>query len=489
MTWFIMRILSFFRPSLGLNERKLLRILRVRSRARIDGRRDLPATEETRLSTTEEAIMAAFQNSESQLQQLWSTRCRQHAQNMEQHAFSAKESDYDTPVARAKVTLAKAKQDLRDRMVQARVRERDLLGALRAFQTQHELERDAKYPEVPLLALSLLIALALIEALLNANIFADVSNWGLLGGAAAALGMSVPNVLGGAFIGFFGVRGALHINTTVKVLSWALAICGSAALTFYNFYLAHYRALLSTNNDAEFFATWSRVFDDPFGFMAAQQSVILLLLGMLAAGLSVWKGVDGFTDPYPGYAGIDKKYRRALTIYEEAKVRYRSCVGAVTDKAVRDIEAAIQGVDRKQSAIANIVGSAVLDMKAVEGGILRSANACRSAFNVYRRENILVRRAATPAYFDHYPNLKPQMPGIKESEVIALRDRIGSEAEKLHQASSAATTQLLSFAKAETAEMEKEIAAAERSADEHRKANTARAIKATLVDTAGLVPA
>jgi hypothetical protein len=33
---------------------------------------------------------------------------------------------------------------------------------------------------------------------------------------------------------------------------------------------------------------------------------VILLLGVLAAGFSVWKGVDGFTDPYPGYAAIDK---------------------------------------------------------------------------------------------------------------------------------------------------------------------------------------
>ena len=297
-------------------------------------------------------------------------------------------------------------------MVQARVRERDLLGALRAFQTQHELERDAKYPDVPLLTLSLLIALALLEALLNANIFAEVSNWGLLGGAAAALGMSVPNILGGCLIGFFAVRGALHINNTIKVLSWALAIFGSSALMFYNFYLAHYRALLSTNKDAEFFATWSHVFADPLGFMAAQQSVIVLLVGLLAAGLSVWKGVDGFTDPYPGYAATDKKYRKALRSYEEAKVSYRGSVKRVTDASVQDIDAAIQSVDGKQAAIANIVRAALLDFKEIEYGIVRSANACRTALNVYRRENILVRRTPKPEYFDSDPDLKLEMPAI-----------------------------------------------------------------------------
>jgi hypothetical protein len=414
---------------------------------------------------------------------MWTARCRQHAQNIERYDFSAKESDYEAHVTRAKTALANSKQNLHDEMVQARVEERDLLGALRAFQAQNDLERDAKYPDVPLLAFSLLIALTLVEALLNANIFADVSNWGLLGGAFAALGMSLPNVLGGCLIGLFGVRGALNVNGTIKFLGWVGVILGISLLLFYNFYLAHYRALLSTNKDAEFFATWSRMFADPLGFMVAQQSVILLLLGLIAAGIAVWKGVDGFSDPYLGYARVDGKYRRALKTYESAKIAYRSCVKTTVTKGVQDIDAAVQSVDRKQGRVSNIVRSAILDFKAVEDGMVRSINACRTALNVYRRENMLVRRNAPPAYFSSYPELKAELPELKECEVIALRDRMGAEAARLHKEANAKIADLLGFATAETAAVDAEIKIAEASANERRRANTAQAIKVPVIDT------
>ena len=108
----------------ALQERGLIRDLKVRQAGRLDGRQNHPATHESRPSATEQAIFTAFENAASQLRQHWVNSWRKANSTIDAHQFNAWEEDYESPTTQAKTKMEEHRQQLRDRMIAARVAER-----------------------------------------------------------------------------------------------------------------------------------------------------------------------------------------------------------------------------------------------------------------------------------------------------------------------------------------------------------------------------
>src|ERR1700730_17439641 len=100
MSWFVTRLIPFADNPIGLQERRLIRSLKVRQRGRMDGRRNHPATDETQLSETEQRISAAFDNAANELRQAWVDRWRKSSSKIDSLAFNAWEEDYDSPITK-----------------------------------------------------------------------------------------------------------------------------------------------------------------------------------------------------------------------------------------------------------------------------------------------------------------------------------------------------------------------------------------------------
>jgi len=468
MVWFVTRLFPFIGSPLGLRERRLLRDLKVKRRGRNDGRRNHPATSDTQLSETEQNITAAFDNAANELRQAWIDRWRRGGRKFDAQAFTAQEEDYATPVTEARAKMNEDRQEQRDRMIAARMTERAVLRGLRLFQQKHDLDREAKYPDVPLMAFAILFALTIGESAVNANLFAQVSDWGLTGGLFYALGMALPNVLGGALIGFFAVRAAIHINWLIKTLGIMFTVVGVGALLFYNFYLGHYRALLTTNPDSELGAAWPRLFSDPLAFLASRDAVILLFVGIAAAILALWKGAQGFSDMYFGYADIDRTYKKALAAYEDSKTAYRSSMNAILSATQKELKRRIDSVDKKVKAIMKIVMNTLHDLEVVHTGMQASAQACRSALTAYRQQNLMVRTTKPPAFFEEFPEFDDKLPNVEESDFVERRTQILTAAKTLHQNYNRSLEQLVEHANAFMERVDSEVQAAESEADERR---------------------
>jgi hypothetical protein len=471
MPWFVTRLIPFADNPIGLQERRLIRNLKVRQRGRIDGRRNHPATHESQVSETEQRIFAAFDNAANELRQAWVNRWRTSSSKIDSHAFNAWEEDYDTPITKGKTNLEEGRQQLRDRMISARRAERAARRDLNLFQQKHALDREANYPDVPLMAVAVLFVLTVAESAVNANLFAQVSDWGLTGGLFYALGMSIPNVIGGALLGFFSLRASVHAHWLAKALGVITTLLGIGALLFYNFYLSHYRALLAINPDAEMGAAWQRLFSDPFSFLASRDAVILLFLGVAAAVVAVWEGMNGFSDRYWGYAGADKKYKDASAAYDAAKAAYRSSANSAIAAAQADIQKRLESVDTKNQAVMTVTRDTVHDHEVIQTAMQASAHACRAALNTYRHENMMVRTTAKPTFFDDYPIFDEKLPPV--GDLITRRDQVNDTARELHQAANNALDRLHEHHRAFMSSVESDIVLAEQQADERAQRDRA----------------
>jgi hypothetical protein len=466
MGWFVTRLFPFLGSPLGLREERLVRQLRAKQVGRADGRRNYPGPHDPQPSEMEQRIVAAFDNAANELRQAWVDRWRKGGVKADAKAFTAREQDYGSSVTEAKAKMEENRLALRDRMVRARIVEREARRELNKFKRDHDLSRDAKYPDVPLVAFAVLFVLTLGESAINANLFAQVSDWGLLGGMAYALGMSLPNVLGGALVGYFAVRAAMHISLIGKVIGGTCTVAGVAALLFYNLYLAHYRALLASNPEAQLGAAWPQLFSDPLVFLASRDAVILMFVGAATMVLAIWKGLSGFSDHYLGYAAVDKKYRKAALDYERSKAKYRDSPNAVVAAARADIAKRIASVDEKVQAIMAITRDTLHDLEVVQTAMHATANACRAALNIYRNENIMVRTLPKPASFDRYPDFDDKLPDFGAADPAVRRDARIARAHELHAAANAAIEALLAHTQLYMEDVEAQIRIAEAQADE-----------------------
>jgi hypothetical protein len=469
MGWFVTRLFPSFDNPLGLQESALIRELKVKQRGRSDGRRNYPDTHESQLSETEQRILARFENAANELRQSWVDRWRRGGSKVDALAFTAWEQDYESPVTIAKSKTEEGRQHQRDIMVSARNTERTALRELNLFRRNNELDRDAKYPDVPLMGFAILFSLTIMESAVNANLFAQVTDWGLTGGLFYALAISLPNVVGGALVGFFSIRAMFHVHWFAKLLGIFFTFAGVGALLLYNFYISHFRAILASNSNAGLEAVPSQVLSDPLAFLSSREAVILLFVGVATMVLAIWKGTNGFSDTYWGYAYVDKKHKATLVTYDNAKATYRASFHSAIEAAQNQIQRKIENVDTKVTSVLNITRDIFHELEIVQTAMQASAHACRAALNVYRHENMMIRTTPKPTYFDEYPNFSDKLPQVGGVDFTTRRDQILALAKSLHDIANAALANLHEHAKSFADGVEADIREAEVETDRRRQ--------------------
>ena len=333
------------------------------------------------------------------------------------------------------------------------------------------LIRNAKYPDSPFLSWVGIFLVFLIETLANAGLFASVSDWGLVGGAGYASLMSAPNILGGLFLGWFGIRGAFHVRFLWNAVSVLIALALTAVVLFWNFYVGHFRVLLHTSSGADFSdfnAVLPQLLTKPYAFLGVTDALLLMIVGLLAAGYAISKGVDGFSDRYPGYAKIDKIYRAAKKAYEKSQTDYRQGVTRIIGSAVATIKKRTLGIERALVRRLNTIRRTVVALRRLENALKAIGNACRTAINSYRHENTRSRTVRQPTYFRNAPTFDDNITGTRGFDAKSLREGYQTEAAALQGEADKKVDELQQLAEKRTKEIPDLIRTAEVEADRRR---------------------
>ena len=288
------------------------RRLELEKRGRRDGVREVPETNESRLSLPE-----------SQVIELGRDFLQQNYQHYNQE-FQSYNSRLDGLTPQGMLSAAKLEtKGLLDaianvprrhkvRLMELGDKTNQAKKELKVFRHDNRLEdRSAEYPDSVILHMSFIIVLVLVESVLNANFLALGNEHGLLGGWIEAFIISLINALAIGWVLCQGIRCLHHCSVFRKLFGMVTTMLAAVSAIGFNLGVAHYRnALGGELPEKASIMAWESLRNVPWD-IGDIKSMMLFSLGIVVVVLAVvdWIHMD---DPYPGYGRIDRKHAEAL---------------------------------------------------------------------------------------------------------------------------------------------------------------------------------
>lgn len=278
------------------------------------------------------------------------------------------------------------------------------------FRQMHRLERPAHEFDGWLKVILLLIMMITAEAGINAYLFSQGNEFGLLGGLLAAVIVSLVNVGLSTLFGY--VARYIHRRNWLLKLFGLIVIIGWMAFAFaINFGVAHFRDGLESGvawrMAAE--AAVPSLLASPLA-LASIESWLLVGIGALISILSFRKGWHS-DDPYPGYGRVE----RALTT---ARARYVDELGNALDNLAERRDEAIEELQDASEQVRQGISEAVdalFGQSALSSHLRSFLDQCdvkvAHLLAVYRDANRAARTTPAPKSFDKgykFPPFKPQ---------------------------------------------------------------------------------
>ncbi|TBB57032.1 hypothetical protein ELH42_37800 [Rhizobium ruizarguesonis] len=300
-----------------------------------------------------------------------------------------------------------------------------------SFKRDHRLDRAAKVPSAGATSVkvALLVVLVLIEVVMNGNFLAKGSEQGIVGGITEAIVFAVLNIGAAILFAFFCVRNLVH-------RSWLLKLGGLVGLVLYvavalavNLALAHYREVSATILEGAGTEVIRRIRENPWGLVELN-SWMLLAIGLF---FSILAFIDGcvLTDPYPGFAGVQKRLDAARDHYIGGKQDLIDNLREIRDEHNEKIEDIVRDLSSRRQESSAIIAHRTRTIglfAEYQSQLERTANAL---LTIYRDANRTARTEPEPQYFATPYKLERLTPVTKTSE--EWDDRVLSERTQVAQ--------------------------------------------------------
>ena len=294
--------------------------LNILGLAKMQARENKPLTESTTLDVNEQKIRTFFTDKLSSVKQEIFKKVASYDH------MAMRVSDISTILAEAKYASEEfvqnittfqesAKQRIKEIKHEYHVRKIDL----DKFKMEHEITREASYPQSKILYIGIIMLILLSETALNAYFFAKGNELGLVGGAAQALIISLINVVSAFFLGGYLVK-KLNIakkSSTLKYGVLTTLLVFVVLIFFFNLLVAHLRVQLGIDAETAYVEAIKTFMSNPFS-LNEFDSIILVLVGLLSF-LIAFTDFYKMDDEYPGYGQLDRKYQDALIDFNELK--------------------------------------------------------------------------------------------------------------------------------------------------------------------------
>jgi len=276
---------------------------------------------------------------------------------------------------------------------------------LKFFRVSNDIQDEPNYPESRWLHVGLLLAMVLMEVIVNAFFYENSA--GLLGGVVVAFGIAVLNI-GVALMAGLGFR---YKNLKAPLYKWGgwgcLALFVLCALLFNALFAAfrsQYQLVLDPSDVVQMKDAFKHAWPEAMLiFRGAPQfqdlsSFILFGLGMVLSVLAFYKGYT-LDDRYPGYGGKDRRHKQALEAEHAEQDRVRRKLKELLHKR----RTAIQSALSEPSTQIGMLGRRISDLNHDKHLVVERSQAVRLDFAMlvdsYRKANLAVRATAAPAYF------------------------------------------------------------------------------------------
>ena len=299
---------------------------------------------------------------------------------------------------------------------------------LNAFQLTNNLHHPAHYPVDMAQHMSWVVLALAIETIINANFFAGAS--GLIVGAVIALTFSGVNLTLAFGTGIF-FRGRNSVNSSTRLQAWTIFITSWIIIFALNLLTAAYRsasaellskmleenpvaAVLISQQEAFKLAlsNVAGVFSGHFPF-ADLNGLILMFVGLLAAGIGMWKGYS-VDDPYPKYGHVTRLSAAANANYAEFEAKLKADASRVSEEPLLQIMDTRQNINSLKQQV-NTVKKETADVKNEwSQNFSHLTHEYQSLVDVYRQAIKSVKPNQIPEYFKQ-PVLLSENSSINES--------------------------------------------------------------------------
>ncbi|MFB2563546.1 hypothetical protein [Rhizobium sp. IMFF44] len=284
------------------------------------------------------------------------------------------------------------------------------------FKATHKLQRAAKVSSRAAwgFKVSLIVFLVLIEMVMNGSFLAKGSEQGLVGGVTEAAAFAFLNIGMALIFSFFCVRFLVHRFFALKLLGLLGLVAYVAVALGINIALAHYREVSATILSGAGAEVIQRLKAAPLGLQELN-SWMLFAIGLM---FSLVAFIDGcyLTDPYPGFAGVQKRLDAARDNYIDRKLDLIEDLREIRDDHNGKIEEIIRDLSLRRQETA-----AVIAHRARTAGLFAEhQNHLERAANVlltsYRDANQNVRTEPAPSYFNAAYKVERLTPVIRTEE-------------------------------------------------------------------------
>ena len=213
---------------------------------------------------------------------------------------------------------------------------------LKSFRQKHQLSRVADYPSSKPAHWLWVIALAIIETFVGANLLGSVSRGGVIEGWMVAGILTAGNIVLG--IGAGQVWRFIHHGLgLVKLLACTLGIIFTIASLFWNVLAGHFRDVYvlaeKTSKletvDTAFATAWGKMFESPLPWESLP-SAALALVGIFVFAMTAYKSYTA-DDPFPGYGAKHRKTQKLRESYQKYLNNSLAELKSVHDEAIVEI--------------------------------------------------------------------------------------------------------------------------------------------------------
>lgn len=267
------------------------------------------------------------------------------------------------------------------------------------FRHEHGLQRLARYPQLRTWHWVGILALFVVEGILNGPFIAVGDPFGLVGGTTKALAIAVLNVGVGLVVGRKVVPRLVHRKPLWKLLGClGVGLYGGWMLGF-NLAVAHYRyALGGEQPEQATHLALASLLAQPLG-IADMEAWFLFALG---CGFSLLAAGDGWSmdDPYPGYGDLARHQAERIEEYAAQTQVLMAELEELRNTALEKMEAAADGIEKRQAEYRAIVGSSARLTRDFWQYLTYLEQCGNELLATYREANRRARSTPPPRHFD-----------------------------------------------------------------------------------------
>ncbi len=290
------------------------------------------------------------------------------------------------------------------------------------FKQKHKLVKAARISTTgwAIFKVGLLAVMFVIEVVVNSGFLSNSNEQGILGGAVQAVSFAALNILASFLFGLVPIRLLNLRSAFFKLLGFIGLLAYLAFAIGLNLTLAHLREIPPTISGDVGQEVLQRLLHAPH-MLNDINSVVFFGIGFIFSLIAMADGVL-FTDPFPGYAAMEKHWLGAGQNYTNRTRELVDELREIRDAAKEAMNGASHDLSVRRSEFDSILQGRGHLAERFAQHQNHMERTCNALLSVYREANRQARKAPAPAHFSKNYEMERIPYGADEKEGTAREE-------------------------------------------------------------------